>query len=788
MKKFFKIFNNELGITAVELMVSAALMGGIALFVTQTLKNQKNVSNDVERRLVLEQATKSISDLFKKQDICQQTIGQFDVNDLQSGISLASASELIAAETAGVVIDGTDGFDKDKGQGMRALSKIMASAVSRAGEGNVAANGGIKLKDVKLAISGNIQKQTVTVDMIFEVKSKKKNEGWVEQTQSFNFNVFVEPSLSIKCNQYDDIAIANNSIDKICDELGGVVSLSTGKCEVSTLNEELAEAIRKTVCKSLDEGNSSNYDTSTKKCKNLTLNSVDLKNISSWFVDLGDGKRVEFDKTACPSGEYLQGFKTDGEKICKPIPAPTFGAIDSSLGCTKPTEYLLSADKKSCVKTTYDSACNPQTSTETAGTCQVFADGSCTQYTEGSIISSTEGECGSTTPVDVCADTDPANVTCGEEVVPGEPSCGVGTMNCPAGICADGSNPVDSCPAGSTCSTINLKEDGSTCTPTSSSEDVNTWVYSSTSQGPQNYIKSERNCEAWYTASTAGIKSGNVTRLKDQTCSSPGTVKRGCSSISGSDGASYITLQQVECKTTGSSSSTSTCPVQKYCVDTTPSGPQYLCPDGSAAQDTQCTNCVATYFNNDGSTCTPTVVTTTSCSPDVVKTEITMEAWTAGSGGGSSVCGNLNNLSCTESGEVQGTVKPYCVSVGNYRRAANPKYYQLSCDCTTSSSTINTCAQTKYCPSSGSTTSCTWSLGAATNVTYGGIQGCSTMAGRACTCGSAQQICSQQTARGGSNYIISCTSSESTGSGSSGTGSAGGEFPGGRIPEEMKAK
>ena len=79
MKRYFKICRNQLGVSAMELIVGVAIFGGIALIVGKNLQNQQESMIQAQQNMAVETSMKLVSDMFKKRTICESILNTINL-------------------------------------------------------------------------------------------------------------------------------------------------------------------------------------------------------------------------------------------------------------------------------------------------------------------------------------------------------------------------------------------------------------------------------------------------------------------------------------------------------------------------------------------------------------------------------------------------------------------------------------------------------------------------------------------------------------------------------------
>ena len=310
----FKMIKNQKGMSLMEVVVSIGLMGLLSLAITQSFKNQQDITRSADQNEAIETAMKKMTDLFKKKELCEGVTGSLGSSALSSGWDLDSATlatKVSEAKTA--IAADTDNEFKEKEQEMIGL-QALASQINTSANGQL--NSGIRITKLNLKLGSGTGKVPLELTFTFAVKRGAKSD---EVEMEKKTTVYVQnDGTGIRCDQYSETTIATESFKQICNSLGG--DISGTDCVMNSLNSDLAVNIKKSLCASLD--NPSNSRTLVDGlCAKIDLtNNMVMKNVSPTHITINDKTRTKFDFDECTGErEFISGYTVGGNKICTTV-------------------------------------------------------------------------------------------------------------------------------------------------------------------------------------------------------------------------------------------------------------------------------------------------------------------------------------------------------------------------------------------------------------------------------------------------------------------------------------
>jgi len=481
-------FLNQLGLSAVEIVVGGALFAGVSLMVAKNIENQNKVMTKNKEVQGIETTIKNMSDAFKRKSACEAILKNLNTTELASSkgivITEKSAKEQGNSNCISPGEKPSQRYTEEEYKKLLKSYEINYKAYLSCKKSNVSpkvncqkpdepslkkysdseyylilksfdkkvasynkcvsgegGGGGVagpiapaeiqnwnhlpgrkvdaktKLKEMNMKLSNSTGLADLKIRFEFEQNRFEKINDTKKLTQSISvkrdldLKVFIKDGV-IDCDSYDGTKIANDSMSKLCTDIGGTYDSGTGDCDVTSIDPVLREKLKESVCASLNKNSANNLDGS-KKCSVIDLQGkLILKNISPNALVINGDKRAQFDNSTC--GNYLKGHEVIGAKNCGDIIAP-FGDGSSVvapppppivLDCDKDDKYSLTAmnsasDTNSCQY--YDSypnvagdACTSSTTNVmSAGECKFFRSATCSGKKIGVIDTYTDGtSCG----------------------------------------------------------------------------------------------------------------------------------------------------------------------------------------------------------------------------------------------------------------------------------------------------------------------------------------------------------------------------------------------------------
>lgn len=277
--KEWKKFNNQNGLSLVEMLMAGLLVGGLSLVALKSNLNQQNTVNKNRENLEVQESLKTAKSILSNKKVCEEFLANIDVSDLKS----------------------SDGVEID----LSNVEEDRASVIfKRMSEMKFAGNTKVESIVFKLEpLSG--EQHNLKMEMTLNKKGSTS-------TKSINkiVSVFAD---EISCSSYITNQVDYTPFHQICAQMGGVGD--EDNCDFSAgLNPILSEQITRSLCLSLNNSASS-ITLLSGLCPSIELSGViNFQNIKENGLVINGQERTVFDYSECTS--YSKGYEVGGNKNC----------------------------------------------------------------------------------------------------------------------------------------------------------------------------------------------------------------------------------------------------------------------------------------------------------------------------------------------------------------------------------------------------------------------------------------------------------------------------------------
>ncbi len=291
---------NQLGVSAMELVVAIAIFGGVSTIIFKNIEDQQSMVVRNSQDMAVESSLKAISDIFKKRQMCETILNSLPQSQLMSGDGMT----ITASDT---VKPGE--MENSEEVGINAINRMMNSAGANL-------DSGLKVEWVKMKMASP---DTFEMKMNFArggtINASGNRVGGVNIERSIVTNVTMVDG-NINCVGYSGADIEDNSFRRICESIGGTVS--GDQCNVDRIITSLRNRLKQAMCEALNKTSSSGLLLGSGKCATIDVaNTIETNNIGINKLKINNQTRVKFDNSNC--GSYLRGHTVAGEKSCSGI-------------------------------------------------------------------------------------------------------------------------------------------------------------------------------------------------------------------------------------------------------------------------------------------------------------------------------------------------------------------------------------------------------------------------------------------------------------------------------------
>ncbi len=282
------MLKNQAGVSIVEFVVGALLMGGLSLVITQNFLNQKSTENTNQRNLALESSIKVVSDALKNRSVCEEFLNQFEISDLATAEGYKVDSSISAEEgssnTVGII-----------------MNQLGSKADVRT-----------ELESLNIKLGGSSGKVPLTIK--FNFLESLANGETKDLYRTIEQKVEVKDSVII-CGGYNADDVDTVAFERACSSIGG--SVNGDECEVTQINTDLRSNMKKWLCNILNSSGAESFDAEG-RCSTFSVSqTLSTENIAPNKLMINGQTRTKFENTRCTG--YLTGFSVAGDKTCSEI-------------------------------------------------------------------------------------------------------------------------------------------------------------------------------------------------------------------------------------------------------------------------------------------------------------------------------------------------------------------------------------------------------------------------------------------------------------------------------------
>lgn len=369
MKKLF----NDLGISAMELVLALGMLGGLSVVVMNTIETQQNTSSKSAKTLEIENIVRRVSNGLKRKNTCNTVLAGNDLAAL-NGNSLDLSQLGVQKKAPG---------DNYVGVGLVNVELL---------------NGTENTSTTAIDTTKRSEQISLAVKLTFTTNGPDSNE----LIYKVPMDLFVTDTGSVECLSYNELGIKEQALEDSCVMAGG--TFTGTDCEMNNIDADLALIIKKEFCEMIGGGQDVDGNL---KCKGINLTgSLTSLNLSENKVCLGGNCRTQFDNGSCGGGSYLTSVAVGGAKNCTGLSTPTGTKVGGTTECSLPSVFSLGGDNssasaaKECNETAYDKSdktCATTTTKKVAiGECKRFSSGTCNGSIAGLVENFEDGtSCGS---------------------------------------------------------------------------------------------------------------------------------------------------------------------------------------------------------------------------------------------------------------------------------------------------------------------------------------------------------------------------------------------------------
>jgi hypothetical protein len=364
---------NDLGISAVELVLALGMMGGLSVVVMNTIETQQSTSSKSAKTLEIESIVRRVSNGLKRKNTCNTVLAGNDLAAL-NGNSLDLSQLGVQKKAPG---------DNYVGVGLVNVELL---------------NGTENTSTTAIDTTKRSEQISLAVKLTFTTNGPDSNE----LIYKVPMDLFVTETGAVECLSYNELSIKEQALEDSCVMAGG--TFTGTDCEMNNIDADLALIIKKEFCEMIGGGQDVDGNL---KCKGINLTgSITSLNLSENKVCLSGNCRTQFDNTSCGGGSYLTSVAIGGAKNCTGLSAPTGTKVGGTTECSLPSVFSLGGDNssasasKECNETVYDKSDKTCATTSnkkvTIGECKRFSSGTCNGGLVGIVENFEDGtSCGS---------------------------------------------------------------------------------------------------------------------------------------------------------------------------------------------------------------------------------------------------------------------------------------------------------------------------------------------------------------------------------------------------------